>query len=145
MQRTRAAEVGEGAHRGNVERAGEGLADGDGTAESAVIVLGGIEAFLGAEAGRDVGDDGARMKAAFFECEQPGEWLQRGAGGAWDEGAIDLAAVGVAPVAGGDEGEDLAGFVVEDDDRGVLKVGSGELVEFLADDGFEVLLEGGIE
>ena len=77
--------------------------------------------------------------------EQVGEGLERGAGRARGERAVDLAAARVVPIGGGNEGEDFAGGVVNDDDGGVAEVGVLEPGGFLADDGFEVALEREVE
>ena len=45
------------AQRGDVERARESGTEGDGAAVTAVVILGKIEALLGAEWCRDIGKD----------------------------------------------------------------------------------------
>ena len=66
--------------------------------------------------------------AAALEGEEVGEGLERGAGGAGEQGAVDLAAARVVPVAGTDQCEDFTGRIVEHDHRGVAGVGFGELL-----------------
>ena len=145
MERLRAAEEVEFAEGGDVERAGECRPQGDGATVVAVVVFRQIEALRGAERAGDVGEDGGGNAVVALDGEQVGEGLERGAGRARDERAVELAAARVGPIGGGNEGEDFAGRVVNDDDGGVAEVRVAEPGGFLADDGFEVALEREVE
>ncbi len=121
------------------------MAEGDGAAVGAVVVLWEIETLWRAEWAGDIGENGGRNAVHALHGEQVGEGLEGGAGRAWDERAIELAAARVVPGGGRNEGENFSGRVVDDDNCGVAEIGGFEFGGFLADDGFDVALEWEVE
>lgn len=138
------ADLVEHAHRGDIERACEGLADGDGSMVAAVIIFGSVQPFLGLVVGRDIRDDGAGVEALFFKGEGVGERLEGRAGGARSEGSVDLSALATGEVRGAVEGEDFAGGIFDDDDGPMPNVFLAEFSDFFGEDEVGFLLKVGV-
>src|SRR3546814_7554608 len=106
----------EGAHRGDVQRAGERLADADRPLEAVVVILGDIKARGGVELYRAVVEDRGGGQPALFDDLGIEVRLERRAGLARGIGAVDRGGGGIEADAA-DIGEHVAGSIVEDDDR----------------------------
>ena len=141
MERFGTTDLVEHAHGGDVERAGEGVADGDRAVVAAVVVFRGIEAFLGLIIGGDVGDDGAGVEALVLEGEGVGEGLEGGAGGTGNEGSIDLSAVAAGEVGRSVKGEDFPGGIFDDDNGAMLDVFFAKFCQFVVEDLVSFTLE----